>query len=179
MQNLTKRLIMWAVIVVALLMIPFLAHWPWSAGDYVFGIVMLYGSALVYELVARKLRTGAYRLAVGVAVAAAFLLVWINAAVGIIGDGPINMLYLGVIAVGIVGAVASRLKPQGLMRTLVAMAIAQMLVPVVALIVGTPDFSPGVARVLGFNGFFALAFIISAILFRQADSTKLEAKLAV
>jgi len=39
-----------------------------------------------YELVARKAGNIAYRAAVGVAVAAALILVWVNGAVGIIGN---------------------------------------------------------------------------------------------
>jgi hypothetical protein len=47
-----------------------------------------------------------YRSAIGVALAAAFILVWLSLGVGIIGkDGdPANLMYFGVLAVGIVGA---------------------------------------------------------------------------
>ncbi len=49
----------------------------------------------------------AYRFAVGVALAAAFLLVWMNLAVGLIGseDNPANLMYFGVLAVGFIGAI--------------------------------------------------------------------------
>jgi hypothetical protein len=52
----------------------------------------------------------AYRAAVGVAIAAAFILVWMNLAVGIIGseDNPANLMYGGVLAIGIIGAVIAR-----------------------------------------------------------------------
>jgi hypothetical protein len=48
---------------------------------------------------------------------------------GIIGqDGdPANMMYFGVLAVGITGAVIARFRPAGMARALIAMALAQAL----------------------------------------------------
>ena len=49
----------------------------------------------------------AFRFANGLAVTAACLLIWLSLGVGIIGkdDDPANMMYFGVIAVGIIGAI--------------------------------------------------------------------------
>jgi len=124
----------------------------------------------------------AYRAAVGVALAAAFILVWLTAAVGIIGDGPVNLMYFGVLAIGIIGAFIARLEPHGMARALFATALAQMLVPVIALLIWKagwqevlihpnsphPPFHPGVAPVFGLNSFFAMLFAASALLFRYA-----------
>jgi hypothetical protein len=85
-----------------------------------------------YELAARMTGNSAYRAAVGVAVAAAFILVWMNLAVGIIGteDNPANLMYGGVLAVGIIGALIARFQPDGMARALFATALAQALVAV-------------------------------------------------
>jgi hypothetical protein len=170
MQNITRRLVVWGIVVAALLMIPLLGRWPWTASDFVFASVLLFGSALTYELIARKGGTTAYRAAVGVACAAGLLLVWMNAAVGIIGseDNPANALYFLVIFVGIIGATTARLQPKGMARALFATALAQALVPVVAFIVWRPDFSPGVVQVFVLNAFFVTLWIVSALLFRHA-----------
>ena len=55
------------------------------------------------------------------------MLVWINLAVGIIGseDNPANLMYGGVLAVGVAGAVAARFRPGGMARALAATALAQ------------------------------------------------------
>src|SRR5918998_5011915 len=76
------------------------------------------------------LNRNAYRSVVGVALAAAFILVWINLAVGVIGteDDLANLMYVGVLAVGIIGAIISRFRPHGMARALFATAIAQALV---------------------------------------------------
>jgi len=97
-------------------------------------------------------------------------------AVGIIGseDNPANLMYVGVLAVGIIGASIARLHPHGMSRTLSAMAIAQALVPVFALIIWKPSVTSGEAAidlfVLGVSAFFVLLFVVSAMLFRRASA---------
>jgi hypothetical protein len=110
-------------------------------------------------------------LAVGAAVGSTFILVWLALGVGILGaDGDrANLMYAGVLAVGIIGAVAARFRPQGMAGTLVAMALAQVSVTVIALIVGVhrSGVSP-VFEIVALNGFFVVMFLGSAWLFRKA-----------
>ncbi len=115
-------------------------------------------------------KTAAYRSATGMALVTAFLLIWLSLGVGIIGkDGdPANMMYFGVLAVGIVGAVAARFKPQGMARALSATALAQALVAVIAVAAGLGLPWSGPAEVLILNGFFIAMFAGSAWLFRRA-----------
>ena len=111
-----------------------------------------------------------YRFAIGVALAAAFILIWLSLGVGIIGkDGdPANLMYFGVLAVGIIGAIIARLQPHGMARALFATAFAQALVAVIALIGGLGLPWSGPAEILGLNGFFIVLFAGSALLFRRA-----------
>jgi hypothetical protein len=134
--------------------------WNWKLGDFIFAFVLLFGTGLAYELIARKSDNSAYRFAVGIAVVSALLLVWVNAAVGIIGEpgGP-NLMYFGVLAVGFIGALIARFRPHGMARTLFTMALAQILVPVIALVIAKPQVvmeAPGVVGVFGLNIFFAM-----------------------
>ena len=158
------------------LVLTLLASWHWRPGAFVLAFVLLFGGAgLTYVLVAKKMmRNKAYRFAVGVALAAVFILVWMNAAVGgILGDDPANMMYFGVLLVGFIGAVIARLEPQGMSRALFATAFAMVLVPVIALIIGTPAFANGVVAVFGLHSFFAMLFVASAFLFRRASAHRL------
>ena len=111
-----------------------------------------------------------YRFAVGIALAAAFILVWLSLGVGIIGrDGdPANLMYFGVLAVGIIGALIARFRPRGMARALFATALAQTLVAVIALSarLGYPWSGPLELTLL--NGFFVALFVGSAWLFRRA-----------
>ena len=111
-----------------------------------------------------------YRFAIAVALATALLLIWLSLGVGIIGkDGdPANIMYFGVIAVGIIGAAIARFKPNGMARTLMAMAIAQALITLIALVAGLGLPYSGPAEIILLNGFFIAMFVFSAWLFRRS-----------
>jgi hypothetical protein len=159
------------LILVIPLVLALLARWHWRPGAFVFAFVLLFGGAgLMYGLVAKKMMSNkAYRFGVGVALAAVFLLVWVNAAVGgILGDDPANMMYFGVLLVGCIGAIIARLEPQGMSRALFATAFAMVLVPAIALVIGTAAFANGVVAVFGLHAVFAMLFVGSALLFRKA-----------
>jgi hypothetical protein len=173
------RIAAWGIAAGLILLIPFVltllgdgveGHgWHWTLGDFLVAFVLLFGTGLAYELLASKSDHAAYRCAVGLAVVSALLLVWVNAAVGIIGDdNPANGLYCGVIVVGIMGAILARRHPHGMARTLCVMAIAQMVVPVMALLLWQTDFAPGVVGVFTLNGVFAALWLLAAWLFRKA-----------
>ena len=108
-----------------------------------------------------------YGIALCVALAAAFMLVWLSLGVGIIGrDGdPANRMYFGVLAVGIVGALVARFRPGGMARALVVMALAQAAVAAIALIGGLGRPYSGPLELTLLNGFFVALFLASAWLF--------------
>ncbi len=142
----------------------------WDETDFIFAGALIGGTGLTFELAARATANYAYRAAVGVALAAAFLLIWLNLAVGIIGteDNPLNLMFGGVLAIGIVGAIIARFQPHGMARALFATALAQALVAVIVLIFGLGlPWSPPV-EILALNGFFVSLFVGSALLFRYA-----------
>ena len=111
-----------------------------------------------------------YKVAVGVALAAALILVWLSLGVGIIGrDGdPANRMYFGVLAVGILGALIARFRPRGMARALFATAAAQTSVALIALIGGLGRPWSGPLELSLLNGFFVALFLGSAWLFRRA-----------
>ena len=184
MQN--KSIIRIAFVTGCILLVPLLGNlfmgWNWPPFAFAFWGAVLFGTGLTYELIARKGGTIAYRAAVGIACATGFVLVFINAAAGIIGDGPVNVMYLGVLAVGFIGAFIARFQPRGMALALFATAVAQMLVPVIALVIWkagwqdllidpnspNPPFDPGIAPVFGLNAVFAMLWVVSGLLFRHA-----------
>jgi hypothetical protein len=153
-----------------ILLLPLLAEWPWTLADFAVAGALIFGTGLTYVLVAKKAGNIAYRAAVGVALAAAFLLVWVNGAVGVIGteDDRANLMYVGVLAVGIIGAIIARFQPPGMARALFATALAQTLVAVIALIFGLGSSLSPPVEILALNGFFVALFVGSALLFRYA-----------
>ena len=101
----------------------------------------------------------------------ALLLIWINLAVGIIGDegDTANLLYLGVLAVGLGGALLARFEAGGMARAMLLTAVAVAIVGVVALAAGWGATGPRwPLDVAGLTVFFAAVFGGAAWLFRQA-----------
>ena len=117
------------------------------------------------------MKTDSYRFAIVLALATAFVLVWLIGAVGVIGveGDPFDLMYFGVLVVGIIGAIITRLQPRGMARALFATALAQALVTVIALIAGKHQSSvSSVPEILILNGFFIALFLGSARLFGNA-----------
>jgi hypothetical protein len=174
------------ILLIPLVAMQFSDEWNWGVFDFIFMGGLLFGTGLAYELIAKKGSTTAYRAAVGIACPAALVLVWMNAAVGLIGDGPVNLLYIAVPAVLILGAFIARFQPHGMALALFATAITQMLVPVLALVIWKaggrdllispksphPPFDPGIVKVFALNAFFAALWIASGLLFRRAGEAQ-------
>lgn len=117
----------------ALLLLPLVAmqftdEVAWSAGDFLFAGLMFGIVGLIFELTVRVSADWAYRSGVVFAVAAAFLNVWVNGAVGMIGneDNAYNLLFLGVDVVAVAGAIVARFQAPGMGRTMAVAAIAQV-----------------------------------------------------
>ena len=180
-----NKIIRIALVTASILLLPLLAmlftdEVAWNLADFTIAGILLFATGLTYEIITRKAGNVAYRAAVAVAVLAGLILVWVNLAVGIIGseDNPANLMYVGVLAVGVIGASISRFHSHGMSRTLSAMAIAQVLVLVFALMIWKPSVSsvePAIDLfIVGVNAFFVLLFVVSAMLFRRASSTGLK-----
>jgi hypothetical protein len=175
-----RRAFRWAarfgLVTALLLMVPLVAmqfsdEVVWTVQDFVFAGVLLETTGRLYLLAARKAPNIVYRAAVTVALAGIFILIWLTAAVGIIGseDYDANLMYGGVLLVGIVGAVIGRFRSQGMARALIATALAQASVGLIALFGGLGASGPRWPwDVLGLTGFFVALWLLSAWLFRHA-----------
>ncbi len=146
----------------------------WGPGDFAFAAALFAGVGLINEVTARTAVNAAFRAAVGVALGAALMLVWVSVAVGIVGEtgDPADLMYAGVLAVGTLGAVIARFRPRGMARALLATAVAQALAAVVALILGRHQAPiSSLSEIVGLNGLFVVLFLASAWLFHRADRT--------
>lgn len=134
----------------------------WSGSDFLFAGVLLGSVGLAFEFVVRKSFSAAYRFGAATALVAGFLTVWVNGAVGMIGDedNPLNLMFGGVLIVALAGALLARLKPAGMARAMTVAAVAQ----VGASAVGLATDVRGAVLSMGFAGLW----LLSAWLFRKA-----------
>ncbi len=149
----------------------FLEGMDWGLFDFVAAWILLFGAGFTYRLIARKVNNINYKAATGVAVTTALFLVWSNLAVGLIGseDNAANWMFVGVLALGLLGAIITRFQSKGMSKVLFSMALAHLLISIVALLAGLhliPQSSIG--KILGVNGFFAFLWIASGLLYRNA-----------
>lgn len=142
----------------------------WTLSDFVvFGAVLAIACG-IYEFAARMSGSTAYRAGAGVAVVAGFLLVWVDLAVGIIGATahPANLMFVGVLAVGILGALAARFRPPGMARALAATASAQALAGAIGLVFFRSEGMRQAVALAVLTGVLVALWLVSAWLFRKA-----------
>ena len=175
-RNSPWRLVLWGVpttllFIPAIMMAISAGGWQWSPFDFVFAAVLLYGATGTVDIAIRKGGSTAYRLGTGLAVLVSFLLIWVNGAVGVIGneDNPVNLVFIAIIAIAAAGAVSARFEPRGMAR---AMTIAFILnAGVAALVVlngwGGED-PPGTAGLTMLVSGFAIMWGLSGALFAKA-----------
>ncbi len=171
------RLAVWASVAALLVAVPlvamaFTSEVKWSPLDFVFVLVLWGVLGVVYEFAAQRSSNATYRAAVIVALGTGAALIWVNGAAGIIGDegNEANLLYAGVLAVAVLGAILARFAPNGMARALLAAALAQVAVGVVALAGNLGAEGRGwPLDVVMLTAFFATLWLIAAALFRNAS----------
>ncbi len=144
----------------------------WGLEDFVVMGGMLALAIGGYELLAMRAVNGAYRVASALAILGAFLLVWINLAVGIIGGegNPANLMYLGVLAILIGGGVIVKFRATGMARVLFAAAGVQVLIAAIAVIGRMGAEGPIWPRdVLGVTVILTSIWLLSGALFRHSE----------
>jgi hypothetical protein len=150
-----------------LLLLPLLAmeftdEVRWSGSDFALAAALLAAACGACELGMRLSRRRAYRAAVAVAALTSFLLVWINLAVGIVGSEghPANLMFFGVVALALGGALVARGRPRGMAVAMAAAAAAMGAAAVVVLVAGW-----NIEAVL-LSAVFVVPWLVSAALFR-------------
>ena len=124
------RIVMWgaAAFLLALpaVAMQFTGEVDWDGRDFMVMGVMLATACGICELAARASTNGAYRVAAIIAAGTAFLTVWANLAVGMIGSeaNPYNLVFAGVLGVALIGSIVVRFEAAGMMRAMIFTARA-------------------------------------------------------
>lgn len=143
----------------------------WGPEDFIVMGVLLSACAGTVHLATRLSDDFAFLAGVVVAVGTSFLLVWINLAVGFIGDegNPANLMFAGVILVAAIGSALARFRPRGMGRAMLAAAAAQ---GAIAAFTWFGDLGgmepPGPVRPLALTSLFVLPWLLAAGLFGKA-----------
>jgi hypothetical protein len=158
-----------AVWMVPLVSSQFFEDWHWGVGGFVRVYVLFFLTGMVIALVARRMGVWSYKAGVGVALVAGFALGWSTMVQTADSGHPERLWYLGVLAVGLIGASFARLHARGLALTLFAMAATLALIAMIL----PSDAPPDMARRMAIgHGVYVALFIASGLLFRHASLTE-------
>lgn len=130
----------------------------WDAADFIVMGVLIGSVGLGIEFLVRRSASLTYRAGAVVGLLTIFLTIWVNIAVGMIGDedNPYNLLFGGVILIGLIGAILARFRPAGMAYAFAAAAIAQAIVSAIGL---SADLRGGI-----FSLMFAGPWLLAAAL---------------
>jgi hypothetical protein len=153
-----------AVVALPLVAMQFTHEVQWTPSDFAFAAVLIGGVGLMFEIAVRLSSSVAYRSGIALALLAMFLLMWVNAAVGIIGseENDANLMFAVVPLVAIGGACVARFRARGMAFAMVAAAVAQLGVAVVA-------FVSGEAMIFPITALFCALWLAAAWLFGRAQ----------
>jgi len=158
------------VLLLPLIAMQFTDEVDWGIEDFTIFGIMLATAGGAFELMLRASGNLAYRAGAVVAISAAFLLIWANLAVGVIGDegNPANLMYAGVLAIAITGAYTAALRAEGMARAMVATGLAQALVTAIAMSLGLGLPASPALEIFAVNAVFIAMWAGAAWLFRMA-----------
>jgi hypothetical protein len=150
-----------ALLITPLIAMQFTPDVRWDAADFLFAAIILGIVGGLVELTIRLTANWISRLGAFFAISASFMLIWSNAAVGLIGNGdnPINLLFGAVLAVAVLGTCLSRIHASILPAAMLAAGASQALIGLFAGIWGS-DFRGGVFTIV-----LALPWLVASALF--------------
>lgn len=173
MTSMRKTVLRVALAALGLLMVPLIASrvvegWNWPPKAFLLTYVLFFGTGMAYALIARTMNAWAYKAAVGLALAAGFVLGWSTMVHMSETERPVNLVYFGVLAVGAIGAWRARLKARGMALAMFAMAAALVGAWVITQVLFAETPAGPVWNIGVMHGGFVLLFAGAGLLFRHA-----------
>ncbi|MBL0022458.1 MAG: hypothetical protein IPP23_09330 [Sphingomonadales bacterium] len=153
-----------ALILTPLVAMQFTDEVHWTGSDFLFAIIVFGTVGLLFELSVRLFPDYFYRAGMGCALLASFMIVWANAAVGMIGneDNPINLLFFGVVLIALTGAIIARFRAQGMALAMLVALITQISIATIFGLLGG-DPRGGIFSIL-----LSILWLLAAALFKAS-----------
>jgi hypothetical protein len=164
-----------ALLLTPLAMMQVSDQWHWTIGSFLLVGAVIGGLGLLYDFVERASDSRAYRAGVAVGLVTSFLTVWTT----IVRDDGTGFPFFMLIMAAVVGGFSAWFRPAGMARTMLGVAVMQVLLGIaIATAPSTASLPGGPSKALLFSGVFAALWLISAAFFSVAAKRDREAAAA-
>ncbi len=159
------------LITIPLVAMQFSAQVVWSIFDFGLAWTLIFGAGFTFQLISKKTENFAYKIATGLAVFASLAILWVNGAVGIIGNesNPLNLLFGMVLLMVIFGSYIARLEPGRMSRVMLSTAVTHIIVTFSGTMIHL-GLNPGysISGVFRITMMFSVVWVLSALFYRRA-----------
>jgi hypothetical protein len=102
----------------------------WEPLDFGVAWFLIFGTGISFHFICRTYRNSMYKIASALAVCAGFAIIWVNGAVGIIGneENPINLLFGIVLLIMILGSHFVKRSPRNMAWVMLVTATSQIVI---------------------------------------------------
>ncbi len=159
------------LITIPLVAMQFTSEVVWGLLDFGVAWTLIFGAGFTFQLISKKTRNSAYRIATGLAVFASLSLLWVNGAVGIIGNesNPLNLLFGLVLLFPVFGSYIAKLEAKAMSRVMLSTAATQVLITISGIMIHLGQ-NPGypISGVFRITLMFTFVWLVSALFYRRA-----------
>lgn len=160
-----------ALISIPLIAMQFTAEVVWTVFDFGVAWSLIFGAGFTFQLVSSKAENSAYKIATALAAFASLAILWVNGAVGIIGneDNEMNLLFGVVLLMVIFGSYIAKLEAKAMARVMVSTAVMHVLISFSALLIHIGE-NPGypLSGIFRITLLFAVFWLLSALFYHRA-----------
>lgn len=159
------------LISIPLIAMQFTAEVVWTVFDFGIAWSLIFGAGFTFQLVSKKTENSAYKIATGLAVFASLAILWVNGAVGIIGNesNPLNLLFGVVLMMVVFGSYIAKLEAKGMSRVMVVTAVTQILITFSGTMIHLGQ-NPGYqfSGILRITMIFTVVWLLASLFYRRA-----------
>lgn len=160
-----------ALITIPLVGMQFSAEVVWSIFDFGIAWTMIFGAGFTFQLISSKAENSAYKIATGLAAFTSLAVLWVNGAVGIIGNegNQINLLFGVVLLVAVLGSYIAKLEAKAMSRVMFSTAITHVLISITGYSIHSGQ-NPGypISGIINITLIFTVFWLLSALFYRRA-----------
>lgn len=159
------------LISIPLVAMQFTSEVVWDILDFGIAWTLIFVAGFTFQLISNKTENSAYKIATGLAAFTSLSILWVNGAVGIIGNegNPLNMLFGVVLLMVIFGSYIAKLEAKAMSRVMLSTAITQVLITLSATMIHVGQ-NPGYSTSGIFRAtmLFTVFWLLSALFYRRA-----------